>query len=113
MNDTTFAPTAGRQNSGLFTIATFNLLAGGSAARDGHWSAIRSRIEPDTMLVQECKAIDRRRFPYKSGLWQRALDRKWGTGLYSRSVEVLPVVVPGFEGWIVGGELAIGGRRVR
>jgi exonuclease III len=86
-------------------IATYNFLAGGSAKRAGHWKAVRKHIAPDVLLTQESKAPDARAFPHASSLWNQAAGRRWGSGMIATEVEVIPIVVNGFNGWITGGEI--------
>ncbi|HLH32295.1 MAG TPA: hypothetical protein VKY31_13910, partial [Terriglobia bacterium] len=32
-------------------------------------------------------------------------SRGWGTGLFARSASLIPIAIPDFEGWVVGGEV--------
>ena len=92
-------------------IAAYNLLAGGSAKRAGHWTMVRDRIAPDILLTQECKAPDAEQFPHKTNIWMEAVKRRWGTALVATSLDVTPVTVRGFRGWITGGEVDVGNAR--
>jgi exonuclease III len=94
----------GASARGGLRIATWNFLAGGSARRAAHWELILDRIAPDVLLSQECRPA-----PPGGGwadrLWVRAPGRSWGTGLYLRRGSIRPIAVPGFRGWVTGGEL--------
>jgi endonuclease/exonuclease/phosphatase family metal-dependent hydrolase len=94
-------------------IVSYNLLAGGSAKRTGHWAMLREHIAPDIALAQECKPPDPQRFPHTTNLYHEARKGRWGTALIATSLEVTPVYVRGFRGWITGGEIAVNGRVLR
>jgi len=81
-------------------IITYNFLLGGSAARDA-WNSVR-RLAPDILLAQECRMP---RDPRSRGLWAEAAARRWGTGVFLARGRIRPIEVPGFAGWISGGEL--------
>jgi endonuclease/exonuclease/phosphatase family metal-dependent hydrolase len=89
----------------MLRIATFNFLAGGSARRSGHWALLRERLAYDLLLTQESRPPPPEAGAYAAALWTEAC-RGWGTGLYSRRLAVEPIRVPGFRGWITGGQLA-------
>jgi endonuclease/exonuclease/phosphatase family metal-dependent hydrolase len=94
-------------------IATYNLLAGGSAKRADHWRMVRTHIAPDILLTQEAKTADAQQFPHRTHLWSEALRGRWGTALIATSLELTPVHVRGFRGWITGGEVQLAGRPLR
>jgi hypothetical protein len=83
-------------------FVTYNFLAGGSATRDA-WKAM-NRLRPDILLGQECRhpPSDHQ---LRGGLWAEAVLRRWGTGIFLARGEIRPLEVPGFAGWIAGGEL--------
>src|SRR5207302_5850238 len=37
--------------------------------------------------------------------WQSAGSRSWGSGLFARSASLVPIVIPDYDGWVVGGEI--------
>jgi endonuclease/exonuclease/phosphatase family metal-dependent hydrolase len=94
-------------------IATYNLLAGGSARRANHWEMLREHIAPDILLTQESKSPDAHQFPHRTSIWREALKGRWGTALIATSLDVTPLHVRGFRGWISGGEIDLGGRPLR
>ena len=87
-------------------IATFNFLAGGSARRTAHWSLVRSRLSPDVLLTQEARPPPGEAGAHATALWTEAL-RGWGTGLYAPKLQIKPIPIRGFRGWITGGELCL------
>lgn len=88
------------------TIATWNLHTG--RATD-HW---REVLPPaDIVFLQE--AHD----PGEGALWREVPShRRWGSAVFLRQGRVEPLELPGWEGWVVGGEVAgaawTSGRRV-
>jgi hypothetical protein len=92
-------------------IVTYNFLRAGSAARAGHWSRVMRSFAPDLVLAQECRPPEHspgerfRHAPADTLLWQEAGSRGWGTGLLVRGASLAPLAIPGFEGWVVGGEI--------
>ena len=86
----------------LLRILTYNFLGGGSAARDA-WKLIGG-LQPDIVLGQECKR-PATGHSYGAGLWAEAVAGRWGTGLFLNRGKIRPLEVPGFAGWISGGEL--------
>ena len=96
--------------SNVVRIVAYNFLSGGSARRSGHWSRLTRSLTPTIVLAQECRTPDqcaRERFrpgPLDALLWQPVVGRRWGSALLSRGGAVTPLEVPGFEGWVTGGE---------
>jgi exonuclease III len=84
-------------------ILTWNFLAGGSARRAAHWQLIRDRFAPDVVLAQECRPDPAA--GWAGQLWARAVGRGWGTGIYVARAAVRRIPVPGFRGWVTGGEV--------
>jgi hypothetical protein len=84
---------------------------GGSVA---HWAQILSATEPELLLVQETK--DPKTFskdlpePLDLGgaLWRPVNQNPWGSAVLLRGAEIAEISVPGFEGWVVGGEAQLG-----
>lgn len=90
-------------------IVAYNFLSGGSRHRDGHWSRVNRLLRPDFVLAQEARPPEPRRVPVTSAgtlLWRPVRGRHWGSGLLSRNAAVSPIAIPGFDGWVVGGEVA-------
>ena len=90
-------------------IASFNMRQGGSHT---HWRQILAAAEPDLLFVQESK--DPAQFgadlleplPLERTIWRPTSHGKWGSALFSRS-PLAPIPVPGFEGWVTGGEVQV------
>ena len=89
----------------------YNFLSGGSPTRGGHWSRIRTRLNPDIILAQECRLPQDspgERFrpgPADTLLWAPVATRRWGTAVLLRALRATPLTIPGFAGWVVGAEL--------
>jgi len=92
-------------------IVTYNFLRAGSLKRCGHWSRVIRNLKPDLVLAQECRppqSSPRERFrhdDHDAFAWQPAGSRDWGSGLLGRSVSLIPIAIPDFDGWVVGGEI--------
>jgi endonuclease/exonuclease/phosphatase family metal-dependent hydrolase len=89
-------------------IVAYNFLSGGSRKRTGHWARIRRAFQPELVLAQEARPPARKKGTL---LWQAVEGRLWGSALLSRSAEVRPIAIPGFDGWVVGGEVVSGTTR--
>ena len=99
--------TSGRE----MRIVTYNFLGAGSPKRCGHWSRVIRNLKPDLVLAQECRPPqhspgERFREGARDALaWQSAGSRNWGTALFARSASLVPVTIPDYDGWVVGGEI--------
>lgn len=94
----------------IFRVVAYNFLTGGSEKRSGHWGRVVRTLTPDLILAQEC------RLPSESPgekfrpdaddtlVWKPVSGRRWGSALLSRSVPLIPLRVPGFDGWVTGAE---------
>src|SRR5438105_4348064 len=92
-------------------IVTYNFLRAGSLKRCGHWSRVIRNLKADLVLAQECRpphstSGERFRHEHNDGFaWQAAGNRDWGSGLLARSASLVPIAIPDYEGWVVGGEI--------
>lgn len=92
-------------------IVAYNFLRAGSLKRCGHWSRVVRNLKPDLLLAQECRppqSSPNERFrydPYDAFAWRSAGQRGWGSGLFARSASLLPIPIPDYDGWVVGGEI--------
>jgi endonuclease/exonuclease/phosphatase family metal-dependent hydrolase len=92
-------------------VVAYNFLSGGSSARAGHWSRLRTRLAPDVVLAQECRAPEdspRERFRAEAAdtlLWSQAATRRWGSAVLLRGRRATALTIPGFAGWVVGAEV--------
>ena len=82
-------------------VLTYNFLKGGGPPRNA-WSLLAD-LKPDLILGQECRPTPGH--PYAGALWTEVNACRWGTGLFQRRKAVRRIAVPGFEGWVAGGEL--------
>ena len=96
----------------MIRIVAYNFLSGGSQRRSGHWSRLHRAFQPDFVLAQEARPPElssNERFRASTNgalLWEPVHGRRWGSALLSRTTSISPIDVPGFAGWIVGGEVA-------
>src|SRR5947209_18991954 len=92
-------------------IVTYNFLRAGSLKRCGHWSRVIRNLKPDLVLAQECRPPQSspgerfRHDQHDAFAWQSAGSRGWGSGLFARSASVVPIAIPDYDGWVVGGEI--------
>jgi exonuclease III len=93
-------------------VVAYNFLSGGSPMRTGHWSRIRTRLAPDIVLAQECRAPqDSPGERFRAGaldtlLWSPAAPRRWGSAVLLRGHRATSLPIPEFAGWVVGAELS-------
>ena len=68
-------------------------------------------LQPDLVLAQECRPphnspAERFRHDHDDAFaWQPAPGRDWGSALFARSASLVPVAIPEYNGWVVGGEI--------
>src|SRR6476646_7356945 len=104
---------AGNEHNNLtveMRIVTYNFLRAGSLKRCGHWARVIRHLKPDLVLAQECRPPqsspgERFRQDFQDAFaWQSAGSRGWGSGLFARSASLVPIAIPDYDGWVVGGE---------
>jgi exonuclease III len=92
-------------------LVAYNFLSGGSSKRPGHWSRVLRTLTPDIIFGQECRPPEVtpgenfRLGPKDAFLWHSAGTARWGSGLLLRLAELVPIEVPQYQGWVVGGEV--------
>jgi endonuclease/exonuclease/phosphatase family metal-dependent hydrolase len=92
-------------------IVTYNFLRAGSLKRCGHWSRVIRNLKADLVLAQECRPPqnspgERFRHERHDGFaWQSCGTRGWGSALFARSASLIPIEIPDYDGWVVGGEI--------
>jgi endonuclease/exonuclease/phosphatase family metal-dependent hydrolase len=92
-------------------IVAYNFLRAGSLNRCGHWSRVIRHLKADLVLAQECRPPQNspgERFRHDRDdafAWQSAGSRGWGSGLLARSASLIPIAIPDYDGWVVGGEI--------
>jgi len=92
-------------------IVAYNFLRAGSLKRCGHWSRLIRSLRPDLVLAQECRPPESspgERFRYDAQdvlEWRPVASRAWGSGLFARSATLVPMPIPDYDGWVVGGEI--------
>lgn len=94
-------------------IATYNLRFGGRADNLIHWQKVLDEIEPDIFLVQETRSPEHyfseaiAHSIIQQTHWQPVTDRYWGSAVYSKRGDVIPLacIAPEFTGWVTGVEI--------
>jgi len=92
-------------------IVTYNFLRAGSPNRCGHWSRVIRDLKPDLVMAQECRppqSSPGERFQHDRHdgfTWRSAESRGWGSGLFARCASLVPIVIPDYDGWVVGAEI--------
>lgn len=91
-------------------IVSYNLRSGGKTGQDNHWQRLLSDFSPDIVFAQE--SLDPRK--YFSGQVEIADKRclhklvshgKWGSAIWSKSMDLEPVELPNFKGSVVGARI--------
>jgi hypothetical protein len=68
-------------------------------------------LKADLVLAQECRPPENspgERFRHGTSdslVWEAAADRGWGSGLLARAASLVPIALPDYGGWVVGGEI--------
>lgn len=92
-------------------IATYNLRCGGKATQRVHWAQLFEVATPDIFLVQETCSPDQYvtsqfwEVHHSQMRWVKVKDNSWGNAVFVRSGRVTPILVPEFEGSVVGVEV--------
>ncbi len=100
-------------------LVAYNFLSGGSAKRAGQWSRLVRTLKPDVVFGQECRhpaECPGERFrpdPRDTFAWRSARGPRWGTGIFVRDARLVPVDIPQYGGWVVGGEVRASGWSTR
>ena len=58
-------------------------------------------LAADLVFLQEADAAPQG----DGGVWQRVPGERWGSAVISTVVRIRPITLPGYEGWVVGGEV--------
>ena len=78
------------------------------------WSALLAATNPDLLLIQETKDPREHLADAEHGIeldqatWVAVGDRRWGSAVLWKTQAIRPIEVPGFHGWVVGGESRLG-----
>jgi len=94
----------------LLRVTSYNMRQGGSRS---HWVKILSATTPDLLLVQETK--DPTQFTkdlleplnIDGVLWNAADQNRWGSAVLWQGEKLTEITVPGFGGWVTGGEVRL------
>jgi endonuclease/exonuclease/phosphatase family metal-dependent hydrolase len=69
--------------------------------RNGAGRDVWPELAADFVFLQEADAA-----PQGDGVvWQRVPGERWGSAVVSTVGRITPIVLPGYEGWVVGGEV--------
>ncbi len=94
-----------------FRLVAYNFLTGGSPKRVRQWSRVLKTLTPDIVLGQECRPPSEcpgegfRPATADSFHWRSAGSSRWGSAVLVRAAKLLPIDVPQYDGWVVGGEV--------
>ena len=94
-------------------IVSYNFRFGGSGRVQ--WREVFERLQPDILLAQECSPPEDHMPPQIEGqrrekaIWAPVESRggtlNWGSALFVERYLTVPVVLPDYSGWVVGGEI--------
>lgn len=93
-------------------VVSYNLRFGGKTDGGNHWQQIMGEFAPDIICAQESFhpeqyfSGDEFRAHFKGSVWSAASKVKWGSAILSKNHSLEPIVVPGFEGWVVGASIS-------
>ncbi len=79
-------------------IVTWNLKNGAGGTK---WSALHTDLQSDVVLLQEATSAP----DYAGAIWEKVPDGRWGSAVVTTLGATRPLVVPGYEGWVVGAEV--------
>ncbi len=82
-------------------LVAYNLRLGGSGA---HWQALEASFAPDVVLAQESLPPPAAPGPGTT-CWAAVPGRRWGSAIALRAGRLVPVPVPGYEGWVVAADV--------
>ena len=75
-------------------LVTWNL-------RNGAGREVWPEVAADLVFLQEADAAPQG----DGGVWQRVPGERWGSAVISTVGRIRPIALPGYEGWVVGGEV--------
>jgi exonuclease III len=82
----------------IMRLATWNLRVNAAA---NQWLGLWNRIGLDLLFLQETAAPK----TDLSYVWECVPGITWGSAVVLRTGRIEPIPVPGYEGWVVGGEV--------
>ena len=78
-------------------IVTWNLRHGAGGTI---WPHLQAELQADIVLLQEATAA-----PDRDGaIWEKVPDGRWGSAVVTALGAMRPILVQGYEGWVVGAE---------
>lgn len=88
---------------------TYNLRLGGKKTVN-QWEIILEEFSPDLVFAQETHepstyfSTSHQNISQSSIIWQPT-SSGWGSSIFSRKEKVIPIEIPSFKGWVVGGKI--------
>lgn len=79
-------------------IVTWNLRNGAGAAK---WPALQTDLQADIVLLQEATSAP----DHGGAMWAKVPDGRWGSAVVTRLGATRPILIRGYEGWVVGAEV--------
>jgi len=91
-------------------IVTYNFLRAGSLIALGHWSRVIRNLKPDLVLAQECRPPqsspgERFRHDQDDAFACSPPEAEVGKRTICTIRIVVPIAIPDYDGWVVGGEI--------
>ena len=79
-------------------IVTWNLRHGAGGAT---WSRLQTDLHADVVLLQEATATP----DHAEAIWEKVPDGRWGSAVVTALGATRPILIQGYEGWVVGAEV--------
>lgn len=79
-------------------IVTWNLRHGAGGAA---WPHLQAELQADIVLLQEATAAP----DHDGAIWEKVPDGRWGSAVVTALGAMRPILVQGYEGWVVGAEV--------
>jgi exonuclease III len=80
--------------TGQVRIVTWNL-------RNGSGGTTWPNLQADILLLQEATAAP----AHPGSIWEKVPDNRWGSAVVTTLGTAQPILIPGYDGWVVGAEI--------
>lgn len=84
-------------------LVTWNLRSG---AGQPLWPSLQAELQPDIGFLQESDSAP----DGANVLWRKVPEAPWGSAVVTSLGPIRPIALPGYEGWVVGGDVMLSGR---
>lgn len=79
-------------------IVTWNLRHGAGGAI---WPHLQAELQADIVLLQEATSAP----DHTEAIWEKVPDARWGSAVVTTLGPTRPILIQGYEGWVVGAEV--------